>query len=45
MLKEFFVLALGFASAYLFAAFNPAVRNEVASFRDLLSTFKPSGQA
>jgi O-antigen/teichoic acid export membrane protein len=45
MLKEFFVLALGFASAYLFAAFIPAVRNEVASFRDLLSAFKPSGQA
>ena len=45
MLKEFFVLALGFASAYLFAASIPAVRNEVASFKDLLSAFKPSGQA
>ena len=44
MLKEFFVLALGFASAYLFAAFIPAVRNEVASFKDLLSAFKPSRQ-
>jgi PST family polysaccharide transporter len=45
MLKEFFVLAMGFASAYLFAAFIPAVRNEVASFKDLLSAFKQSGQA
>jgi PST family polysaccharide transporter len=43
-LMELFVLALGFASAYLFAALIPAVRNEVASFRDLLSAFKPSGQ-
>ena len=43
-LMEFLVLALGFASAYLFAAFIPAVRNEVASFKDLLSAFKPSRQ-
>jgi len=35
---------LGIASPYLFAAFIPAVRNEVASFKDLLSAFKPSGQ-
>jgi PST family polysaccharide transporter len=45
ILMEFFVLALGFASAYLFAALIPAFRNEVASFRDLLSAFKPSRQA
>ena len=39
---ELSVLVLGFASAYLLAALIPAVRNEVASFRDLLSAFKPS---
>jgi PST family polysaccharide transporter len=42
ILMELFVLALGFASAYLLAALIPAVRNEIASFRDLLSAFKPS---
>jgi len=44
VLSQLVVLGLAFATAYMFLALIPAVRNEIVSFRDLLSAFNPSRQ-
>lgn len=45
ILMQLLVLGFGFATAYLLSALSPAVRKEIASFRDLFSAFNTSRQA
>jgi O-antigen/teichoic acid export membrane protein len=42
ILMQLVILASGFAAGYLFSALSPAVRKEIASFRDLFGAFTPS---
>jgi PST family polysaccharide transporter len=44
ILSQLLVIALGFAAAYSLSAFIPRVREEVLSFRKLLSQLRPSSQ-